>query len=721
MKLSKYFYLFLLVFSSCTTSSSNYCITAFDCDDGQICVGGFCVDKEGGDTGNSGNSGNTGNSGDTGNSGNTGNSGDSGNTGNTGNSGNSGNSGNTGNTGNTGDVDEVADIDNVEPFCGNELKEDGEECDNGVNNVDKTSIIYCDYGQKEPCYPCTTECVLIEGINSFCGNGTVELTTAVFEDGAVFFNFDEGSDLIVTDSSGKNNNGTVSDADWVDGKFGKALSFKGTVESYVGVSYAPPINNFTMMAWVKASEEHEIDPQENDTTAGISGQKYIFDANNKDTESGAGVSVGTNGVSVYEHGNAYMPALAVYNGYIGIEWTHIAVVYSEKQPSVFVNGSLVVTGLVSPKDAVHAPTRIGSGGYGYFNGLIDEVKIFSKALTENEIIAARGEVCDDGVNNVEPGYQFSRTCNVNCTVNSFCGDGILNSGETCDDGILNGTSGKCKADCSGYDCVPGTFTFEYTGAQQSLTVPGPGTYSIEVWGGQGRNNHEGNVAGGLGGYAKANVPLTTGDTLYIYVGEGGGSGTAACWNGGGAGGTSGCVNAQGGAGGGASDVRKNGAALGNRVLVAGGGGGAGGNRIKGCGPGTGGGGGGGYFGGGGGASWTVNSVATGGTQTSGGAGGTVSSGGLPDLSGTPGESGSSGQGGAGGAFPGNNQTGGKTAAGGGAGGGTTGNNGINAGDYTGGSGGGGSGYVDAAGNTNGAMSNGARTGNGTVVITRTCP
>jgi hypothetical protein len=606
--------------------------------------------------------------------------------------------------------------DDPEPVCGNELTENGEECDNGENNVENDAVLYCDYGQKEDCYFCTVNCLLIQGMNQFCGDGTTSITDAVFSEEVVLMHFDEESGDTANDSSGKENNGTINDADRVEGKFGKALQFKGTIDSSVSLSYTPPTNNFTMMAWIKTDQPHEIDPQQADLITGTSGQNYIFGADNMDTEGGAGVSVGTNGVSVYEHGNGYMPALAVFDGYVGIEWTHVAVVYSERQPSVFINGNLVVTGIQSPKDVVHASTRIGGGGYGYFNGIIDEVRIIEKALTSDEIKNAMGEICDEGAGNVEPGYQTTRTCSVSCAYNPFCGNGVKESTETCDDGHLNGVAGKCKADCSGYDCVPGTFTFEYTGAEQTWTVPGAGTYTIEAWGGQGKNNQEGNVAGGLGGYAKATVPLTTGDILYIYAGQGGGSGTAVSFNGGGAGGTSGCVNAQGGAGGGASDVRKNGNTLTDRIIVAGGGGGAGGNRKKSCGPGAGGGGGGGYFGGGGGGAYQPASVATGGTQT---AGGTAGSGGA--LGAEAGLPGSLGLGGNGAAAITNNQDGNNTASGGGAGGGTNGNNGINGGNYTGGSGAGGSGFVNAPGNTDGTMQNGVRTGNGRVVITRTCP
>jgi len=670
MRLSKLSLVFLFLIASCSSASSDYCITAFDCEKGEICRQGECVPGTAGDTGNSGDSGDSGNSGD---------SGDTGNTGNTGDTGNSGDTGNTGNTGNSGNTAEQDD--------------DYVDFDSADDDTDDSDIV-----------------------EYFCGDSIVNLNSITFSEDLAVLSLDEGTGTTASDSSGKNSNGTINDADWVDGKFGKALQFKGTIDSYINLGYTPPANNFTMMAWVKTDAPHEIDPQQADLITGTSGQNYIFGADNRDTEGGAGVSVGTNGVSVYEHGNGYMPALAVYSGYVGIEWTHIAVTYSEREPRIFVNGKLVVTGLISPKTTVHAPTRIGGGAYGYFNGMIDEIRIVERALTPSEIIDAMGEICDEGAGNVEPGYQTAKTCNMSCVFNSFCGDGVTDSGEICDDGHLNGVSGKCKADCSGYDCIPGTFTFEYTGTEQTWTVPGPGTYSIEAWGGQGRNNHEGNVAGGLGGYSKATVPLTTGDILYIYAGQGGGSGTMASFNGGGTGGTSGCVNAQGGAGGGGSDVRKNSNDLSARVIAAGGGGGAGGNRKKDCGPGAGGGGGGGYFGGGGGGAYEPSSVATGGTQSSGGTGG--SGGALGAEAGMPGSLGSGGNGAT--AIT-NNQSGNNTAAAGGAGGGTNGNNGINAGNFTGGSGAGGSGFVNAPGNTEGTTQNGVRTGNGAVVITRTCP
>lgn len=117
-----------------------------------------------------------------------------------------------------------------------------------------------------------------------------------------------------------------------------------------------------------------------------------------------------------------------------------------------------------------------------------------------------------------------------------------------------------------FDVVPGTtVTFNYTGAAQSWTVPA-GVTSVEVlaYGAQGGGNAW--AAGGLGGSAAATIPVTPGETLYLYVG---GSGILGGFNGGGS-----CSGGTICGGGGASDVRRGGAELSNRVVVAGGGGGS---------------------------------------------------------------------------------------------------------------------------------------------------
>ena len=233
-------------------------------------------------------------------------------------------------------------------------------------------------------------------------------------------------------------------------------------------------------------------------------------------------------------------------------------------------------------------------------------------------------------------------------------------------------------------------TFAYTGASQTWQVPaGISLVQVEVWGAEGATSFS-----GKGGYAKGNLTVTPGQTLYIYVGQAGS--IAACcgmqltsnpFNGGGRGTTYNAVEG-GGSGGGASDVRTT-TSLSNRVIVAGGGGG--GYIYSGAGNPAGGNGGGvtgnngvdypGY----------PNSAGKGGTQSAGGGGGYLSTGASAGVLGQGGNS------------PATNY-------GGGGGGGYYGGGG---GDNT--AGGGGSSYT--GGVASGTTTAGLRSGNGQVVIT----
>lgn len=196
-----------------------------------------------------------------------------------------------------------------------------------------------------------------------------------------------------------------------DGKYGGAVYFNG-VSSYLdikgwanrldneesrliineGYVYNTPendvTNSFTFGGWIKATETHEIDTENIIGTSGTTGQKYVFGASHYGgaDNAGAGLSIGTNGISVYEHGDSYMPAIAVYNGNIGTGWNHVMVVYDNKNAKIYLNGELVKTGFPSPqKQKIYAPTKIGAGTYGSFKGYVDEINIFNRALNANEI------------------------------------------------------------------------------------------------------------------------------------------------------------------------------------------------------------------------------------------------------------------------------------------------------------------------------------------------
>ena len=114
--------------------------------------------------------------------------------------------------------------------------------------------------------------------------------------------------------------------------------------------------------------------------------------------------------------------------------------------------------------------------------------------------------------------------------------------------------------------------FAFTGSAQSFTVPQNVTsLRIEAFGAAGgaASGHNSRAPGGL---VIATISVTPGQELGIYVG---GAGSSGGFKGGAKGGH--CSGTcYGGHGGDASDVRENGTALSDRIVVAGGGGGVGG-------------------------------------------------------------------------------------------------------------------------------------------------
>lgn len=146
-------------------------------------------------------------------------------------------------------------------------------------------------------------------------------------------------------------------------------------------------------------------------------------------------------------------------------------------------------------------------------------------------------------------------------------------------GILNYTS------LAEYDVNTGiaTLKYDYTGNTQTFTAPADGDYTLEVAGAQGGDHpstskENATSIGGQGGTSKGTIHLKAGETLYIEVGNkpsgynGSYNGSDSGWSGVAANGT--YVGGSLVAGGGATDIRKGGNGIDNRVIVAGGGGGA---------------------------------------------------------------------------------------------------------------------------------------------------
>ena len=228
-----------------------------------------------------------------------------------------------------------------------------------------------------------------EGVEWFGGFSTNVAVNVVAP--AAYWKFDEGSGTTAADSYGNPVTGTLlGGTSWATGRFGSAVSFDGVDDTFSVpiASLDGMATNFTLAFWVMPRSTHEIDPESTSGVAGVTGQRFLWAPQWFDGASGiggVGVSVGTNGVSVYEHAGGYLPALLVYEGPIA-GWTHVAVVYENNQPRLYINGVLVRAGLKGPKTSVRAaPSAIGGFAYGYYDGVLDDMRLYPAVASSSAL------------------------------------------------------------------------------------------------------------------------------------------------------------------------------------------------------------------------------------------------------------------------------------------------------------------------------------------------
>lgn len=376
---------------------------------------------------------------------------------------------------------------------------------------------------------------------------------------------------------------------------------------------------------------------------------------------------------------------------------------------------------------------------------VNDIVIHTPVSTENAMIVSLPKYLDQRTE-MPPGGAGSLIDEQNRLQNEKENSKTVEDFEPAVDKIITTTTvikkkKETKTTTGGSDGATGSKDFTFTGGVQTFTAPEKGAYTLEVWGAQGGSSNT-TYVGGLGGYSKGTVTLNKGEVVSIYVG-GQASGQSGGWNGGGTGGSSGISYNYGGGGGGATDIRKGGTSLTNRILVAGGGGGLGGYGQGGSTsisstPNASGG----VAGTGGGATGTNGAKGastaavsgdggTPGTQTAGGTGGETSSTSYGNTDGQyyPGGGGAGGGGYYGGGGGGGASRGGTSSYSGYSGsggtlgqGGNGGNSGSSGSGYYSGSGGGGaggSGYI--GGVTGGTMQNGINSGNGKAKISYDIP
>ncbi len=159
-----------------------------------------------------------------------------------------------------------------------------------------------------------------------------------------------------------------------------------TVRPAVSGTVSDNPNNFTFAVWVKPDDDTTLVREANTGVVGMAEKRNdIFAAPHGDTfggegHAGSGLAVGRNGVCVFEHGANYFAPPLVHAASL-TNWTHVAVVYRDGQPSLYLNGVLARTGLKSTH-IVHSGA--GQGGTKY-RGKLGGIEQFSRSLSAAEI------------------------------------------------------------------------------------------------------------------------------------------------------------------------------------------------------------------------------------------------------------------------------------------------------------------------------------------------
>lgn len=192
------------------------------------------------------------------------------------------------------------------------------------------------------------------------------------------YGFEESNGDIATDASGNGNDGIIKEAVRVsNGRYGNALHFDGQ-NDWVTIPHSDSLNlstGLTLEAWVY--------PQS--LTTG--GKTVILKEADGDAV-----------YNLYANENADLPISSFFDGQYHVisgpnqlpanEWTHLVATYDGQYQRLYVNGVEVAkqgqSGLINSSTG---NLRIGGNVlWGeYFNGYIDEVRIYNRALSESEI------------------------------------------------------------------------------------------------------------------------------------------------------------------------------------------------------------------------------------------------------------------------------------------------------------------------------------------------
>jgi hypothetical protein len=198
---------------------------------------------------------------------------------------------------------------------------------------------------------------------------------------AAYWALDDGSGTIAVDSSSNGYNGTLMNGPtWTTGRIGGALSFDGVNDS-VDTIFTEQLNTWTVSLWVSSPAAPAAA-----AASGPVNRDHNFQINwnhfNPLYRGAAVVNVG---------GTWYS---ASFGALVANTWYHLTATYDGETLNAYVNGVLVSSNTApsGPPDFESLPLRLGGHAAApqYFNGTMDDVRVYRRALSAAEIAALAG-------------------------------------------------------------------------------------------------------------------------------------------------------------------------------------------------------------------------------------------------------------------------------------------------------------------------------------------
>lgn len=185
-----------------------------------------------------------------------------------------------------------------------------------------------------------------------------------------YWHFDEGTSTLAYDASGRGKNGTLTNGPtWQSGsncKAGNCLNFDGT-NDYIQL---PTVSSYANAVTVTAWAYHNASSDWDDIVEGACGDLLFAFSNNYLTFGG-------------QCANPF--GMTTYVSNINSAWHHVAGVYTGSAVKLYVDGNEVASSTKSGSFTLFTPKIGGGNASENFNGRIDEVRIYNRALSAQEI------------------------------------------------------------------------------------------------------------------------------------------------------------------------------------------------------------------------------------------------------------------------------------------------------------------------------------------------